>query len=601
MTTRLTGLASGMDIDSMVESMLVTKQSKVDEAKKDLQYAEWQQEAYRDVIDDIVDFQETFFDIVNKDTYLMSSSTFNSYTAEATVSGSSTSAVSVTATSSASTGTHTISNITTAKTDVWTGNDIASMIGSGLSLGDISNGDTIDVALDGTTETITLDGGYSDINDLATDLQGKIDDAFGSGKVMVGTSGSELSFESTGHTLRVTDTNDGDTVLTSLGFSSGDSNVLSKSATLEDANFANDIAAGGGSISFTINGEAFTFDTTSDTVQDVIDEVNSSDANVTLSYSSFTNDFTLTSDDEGEANQITFEDVTGSFLSSGLGIDYATETGHTQTGADATFTLDGITTTRSSNSFTIDGVKYELNADTASEVTVTVGTNTESTKETILEFVDQYNALVEKINDLVKADRDYDYEPLTEKQKEDMTEEEIEKWEEKAKEGILSNDTLLTGFMSSMRRAIYSTESTSGTSLMDLGITTSKDYENGGQLVVDEEALDEVLESDPESVEKLFTDSESGLGVTLDSILDKYAKTVGSEKGLLLKKAGMEGTTTEDDNYLSDKMDDIDDRVETLLDKLEEAEDKYYQQFSKMESAISEMNTMSGYISGWFA
>ncbi len=599
MGTRLTGLASGMDIDSMVESMLTTKQSKVDEAKKSLQYMEWQQAAYREIISEIKEFQNTFFDILNRDTYLMSGSSFNSYSASAAIDGTSTSAVTVSATNSATTGTHTISNITKALNDVWTGSNIATMEGSGLALGDINSGDTIDVTLDGTKKTITLDGGYATINDLMSDLQSKIDIAFGSGKVTVETSGSELSFESEGHVFRVTNTNEGDTVLTSLGFSSGDQNVLKKYATLGDANFANDIFGAGDTISFSINGETFTFDKTGDTVQNLIDKVNSSTANVTLTYSELTNSFKLASDNEGGNNKIQFEDITGGFLT-GLGIDYASDTGHTQIASDATFTLDGVTTTRSSNAFTIDGVKYVLNENTTSEITVTVNTDTTNTEELILNFVDRYNELMDSINGLVKEKRDRDYEPLTDAQREELSKDEIDKWEEKAKSGMLKNDSLLTGFMSSLRRTLFSTQDSLGISLIDLGITTTKDYSNGGQLVVDKEKLKEAIESDPDSVKRLFTDSESGLAAKMDSILTSYVKSTGSNKGLLVKKAGMEGTTAEMENALSKQIKSMEGRVDTLLKKLEEAEEKYYLQFSAMESAIQQMNAMSSYISGWF-
>ncbi len=601
MTARLTGLASGMDIDSMVKGMLTTKQTKVDEAEKSLKTLQWQQEAYREIISEITSFQDTFFDDLNQDTYLMNSRAFNSLSAEATISGSTASAVTASATNSATAGTHTISNVTKALNDIWTGSDIASMEGSGLSLGDINSGDTIDVILDGTKKTITLEGGYGIIGDLTSDLQSKIDAAFGAGIVTVGTAGSELSFESSGHVFKVFDTNEGDTVLTSLGFSSGDKNVLNKSATLGDANFANDIFGGGDAISFSINGETFTFDKTGDTVQNLMYEVNSSiKANVTLSYSELTNTFKLVSDSEGANNQIQFEDLTGTFLSSGIGIDFSSDTGHAQTGADATFTLDGVTTTRSSNSFTIDGVQYELNENTTSEITVTVKTDTTDTEERILNFVDQYNKLINNINNLVKEERDRDYGPLTDAQKEEMTDEEIEIWEEKAKVGLLRNDSLLNGLMTELRGSLFATSSTLGINLMDLGITTSKDHTNGGQLVVDKDRLIEAIESNPDGVKKLFTDSESGLGVTMDSILDKYVETTGSNKGALLKKAGMEGTTTEKENTLSKRINSLEDQVDTLLEKLEEAENKYYQQFSAMESAILEMNSMSSYISGWF-
>lgn len=601
MGTRLTGLSSGLDIDSMVKSLLTGQQAKVDNAKKALQYAEWQQEAYRAVIKDIVDFQETFFDILKKDTYIMSSSNFNAYTAAASISGASTSAVSVSATSSAMAGTHTISNITRALKDTWAGTNTASLVSSGLSLEDINNGDTIDITIDGVKKTIILNGGYSEINDLVSDLQGKIDAAFGAGKASVGASGEELSFTASGHVLELTDTNKDDTVLTSLGFTTGDRNVLNKRAVLGDANFTNDIFAGGDTISFRINDEVFTFDKTGDTVQNIIDKVNNSTAaNVTLSYSELTNSFTLVSDSEGAANQIVFEDITGSFLSSGIGINYAENTGRVQAGSDAVFTLDGVTTTRSSNTFTVDGVKYVLNSDTTSEITVNVSKDTSNVKDKIKNFVEKYNELVDTVNDLLKEKKDRDFSPLTEEQKKEMSEDEIKKWEEKAKSGLLKNDSLLSGFLSSMRSTLFSTTGTLGINLMDYGITTSKDYSNGGKLVINEEKLDAALESNPDGLTKLFTDSESGLGVKMKSVLDKYVKKTGVNKGLLIQKAGMEGTTAEGKNYLSDKIKSLDKKADTLLKKLQELEDKYYMQFSQMESALANMNAMSTYVSGWF-
>jgi len=245
-------------------------------------------------------------------------------------------------------------------------------------------------------------------------------------------------------------------------------------------------------------------------------------------------------------------------------------------------------------------VKYVLNADTTSEITVNVSKDSSGVKDKIKNFVEKYNELVETVNDLLKEKKDRDFPPLTEEQKKEMSEDEIKKWEEKAKSGLLKNDSLLSGFLTSMRSTLFSTIDTLGISLMDYGITTSKDYSNGGKLVINEEKLDAALEANPDGLTKLFTDPNSGLGVKMKSILDSYVKKTGVNKGLLIQKAGMAGTTAETKNYLSDKIKSLDKKSDSLLKKLLELEDKYYKQFSQMESALANMNAMSTYVAGWF-
>lgn len=599
-TMRITGIASGLDTEQIIKDLMSIETAKVDRVKQDKQYAVWEQEGYREIINELKSFQDKYLDVLNQENYIMSENTFNALEANSTINGEKTNAVSIVATSNAIESTHTISNITLAEKDVWKGTNIANMISSGLDFTSINVGDQINVTLDGNIKTITLDGGYITIDELATDLQNEIDTAFGAGKVTVGKSGSELTFESDGHIFQVSDTNSGDTVLTTMGFSTGDKNVLDKTKSLGDTNFSGDIFGAETEISFSINGEVFTFDKTSDTVQDLLDEVNgNTTANVTMYYSEVSNSFVMESDKEGSINQITFEDITGSFFSVGIGIDKGTNTGHINVASDAEFTLDGVITTRSANTFTVDGIAYTLNESTINTIDVKVTTNIEDVKNTIVSFVDDYNNLIEKLNEKLYEERHYDFKPLTEAQKDEMSEEEIETWEEKAKSGLLKSDYYIRKIVYDLRETMYSEVSGAGISLYEMGIQTSIDYNDGGKLIIDEEKLDETLKNKATEVKKLFTDSNEGLAVKIKGILDTNIKTTG-EKGILLQKAGMEGNVTAFDNILSDKIEEYDDKINDLLDYLVDKENHYYLVFAQMEKALSQMNAQSGWLASQF-
>ncbi len=92
------GLASGLDTDSIVESMLAGTQAKIDKQNGLKQQIEWKQEIYRDIISQLNTFQSQFFDPYAANS-LKNPSFFN-----AMVAGGSFKAFSATATSSAATG-----------------------------------------------------------------------------------------------------------------------------------------------------------------------------------------------------------------------------------------------------------------------------------------------------------------------------------------------------------------------------------------------------------------------------------------------------------------------------------------------------------------
>ena len=181
-------------------------------------------------------------------------------------------------------------------------------------------------------------------------------------------------------------------------------------------------------------------------------------------------------------------------------------------GKDASFTLDGKTSTSKSNTFTIDGVTYTLKGKTGASTTITLEQDTDGIYNLIKGFVDKYNEIISTINNEYNEKRNRDYPPLTDAQKEEMTENDIKLWEEKAKAGMLYRDSILGNITNDMRRAMYdSIYTTSGDSntklsynLASIGITTGS-YQDMGKLIIDENKLKEAIKNSPEQVIQLFT------------------------------------------------------------------------------------------------
>lgn len=288
-----------------------------------------------------------------------------------------------------------------------------------------------------------------------------------------------------------------------------------------------------------------------------------------------------------------------------------------EAGQDAEFnvTINGkeMPLIRSSNSFEIDGMTITLNgtfnADgTENEpVTFTSKADTDTIVDTIKTMVDDYNTILSEVKKaysdmpLTKSDKSR-YEPLTDADKEDMSDSAIESYEEKAKTGILFMDSDLSALYGELRNAISS--GSNAAALRSIGINT--EYSDGlTTITLDETALRQALEQEPDKVQNIFTQSKEygattdGLMTTLQNITDKYAATTGANKGILIEKAGSKyAPTSALQNELLDKMNDIDDEISTWQDKMSDKVDYYTNKFTQLEMLINEMNSQSSALSG---
>jgi flagellar hook-associated protein 2 len=416
--------------------------------------------------------------------------------------------------------------------------------------------------------------------------------------------------------------------LASLGLASGETNRLNAGMTLESlaSRFASDLQFDEkGNISFTINSQTFTF-SKSTTLSKMMSTINSDKtANVTMSYDEITDRFVLTSKQSGAGDNLVFGSEQGdiNFINSfGFNVTEEDKDGYYEEGKDASAMIDGVLVTRSTNTFSINNVKYTLNkahTDPANESeTVTLTFDTDAVYDNIKAFVDDYNKLIESINSIISEKYDRNYQPLTDEQKEQMSEDEIKKWESKAKTGLLHNDSMLQDMLYKMRIALSDSVSGISDNLSSIGITTGN-YSEKGKLIINETELKKALEEDPDSVSELFTKkaeisyaecktsaqrserySTEGLGYRISDILEDYIKTTNG-KGMLLQKAGMEGDATQYDNMLYDEIDDYEDDIKELLKKLADKENQYYSKFTTLETYINQMNSQSAYITSLFS
>jgi flagellar hook-associated protein 2 len=373
-----------------------------------------------------------------------------------------------------------------------------------------------------------------------------------------------------------------------------------------------------GQVTFKINGsQEISIDTGTDNIDALVSKINNAkktvtvngtstevSAGVTASYDKTLNRMFISSTASGAAATIDFDDVSGSSeLFNKLKLDGNHDAGITDpfaavNGTDAAFELNGTLLSESSNQFTIAGVSYTLTGTSSSEtVHVGITSDTDAVYESIKTFVDLYNTTIDKINSKISEERDTDYLPLTDEEREGLTDDQETKWEEKAKTGLLRNDSLLNGIVGNMRSTLSSFVTSTGSSynsLASIGITTG-DYTEKGKLYIDEDKLKEALNANPDAVMDLFSKSsdvsnEKGLAVRLYDNLNAGIKQLSD-------KAGSESTyTTVDSSVLGKKITEYDEQISEWETRLQDIEDRYYKQFTAMETALNKLNQQSSYL-----
>ncbi|MGN0620314.1 MAG: flagellar filament capping protein FliD [Porcipelethomonas sp.] len=478
---------------------------------------------------------------------------------------------------------------------------------------------TVDVTLDGVKKSIAIAEGES-MDDFRTKLQNSFGKTVnvendGSGwNISVAGTGRQISISASAETMEA------------IGFAKGTTAVSSqiiRTDSLEKLGIGNadDPDA---KYSFSINGVDIEY-TSADSVSSIMNKINSSSANVKMTYDELSDKFKLSSgstgtgfdikvtgDDEGLFSKLGFSMTNGDLDDSSV-----------VAGQNAVVNINGVTVERANNSFTYNGIsvnaksvtgQYELNNDgtfaensdgTLKSVSGTIenkaeistSRNVDKIIDTIKSFVEDYNSLIEKLNGYTHEEASYKkYPPLTDAQKKEMTEKEIELWEEKSKEGLLRNDSDISEFLTDMRAVLYTKGADSKYALTNIGIDSSNQWQDYGKLTIDEDKLRSMLQSDAEGVKSVFIGN-NGISSRLNDVCKKAANVSSGSPGSLVSLAGVVGKSTENNNEIKNQLDVISEKLKSLNELYETRKTRYWNQFNAMETAINNMNSQTSWLS----
>ncbi|MBD8498259.1 flagellar filament capping protein FliD [Paenibacillus sp. CAU 1523] len=367
--------------------------------------------------------------------------------------------------------------------------------------------------------------------------------------------------------------------------------------------------------SFTIDNKDGTTKTTinvtanTSTIKSIIGDINakSSVTGVRAYFDENTKRFMLSSTEMGSKAKVT---VGGTDVKAILGLDAATAKG-----TDAKYTINEVPgqtpteITSASNTVDINGITVALKGQGA----FTLGTNVdrEGAKERIKDFVAKYNELVDKFAEATTTRPNRNYQPLTEAEKEAMTDKQIEQWEKKARQGTLYGDTFLESSLTQLRTAMRTPLKGVGKDdiklLSDIGITPSKNYKENGKLEIDEAKLSEALNTKFDQVVTLFTKSSNTVGNSAanmaqrrseqgiaERIYEEATRRIDSMSKKIGSSASME---SQDESVMGKELRTLFSKEAQIKARLVDVENRYYKKFTAMEKALQNLNNKGNWLS----
>lgn len=546
--TRITGLATGLDVDSVVKETMQAYQTKIDTVDQQKKVAELQQEMYRDVIKECRNFYDDYFDISKSDSILLQRN-WGTTTFE-----SSNSAVSVTGNGGAEVAKYSVEVTSVAK--------VASYV----------------MPIDDVKDTFY-------INNVKVEID-KEKDKTASEKV----ASINKALKGSGVTAKYSEFSNGIVFTTDKLGADQSITVSDVKTTTENSDFYTGLEENYNKIISDEDKKKF--------------EVKVADQTINVDLSG---GFSKEKINEAMKEK-------GIYISEGengsYNVTYPENSIQKAQGSncEAIIRKDGQeykVSGSNSNSITLDGVTFKFNSVTTEEVKITGKTDTKAIKDKLVKFVDDYNKIMEKLNTLINEKRDKDYMPLTEAQKEEMTDKQIELWEKKVKEGQLSRDSDLIRIRNSMKNAMSSLSGGTGESLAAFGIKPVSDYNGNknGTFTIDEEALNKALENDIENVMNTFiasskNDSDKGALQKLKSIFDTETQ---SSTSALIKKAGMEGSSTASNNTLSNKIKKYEEKISRMETIFSTKQQALYSKYARLETLMNNLNSQSSYLTSMFS
>jgi flagellar hook-associated protein 2 len=390
--------------------------------------------------------------------------------------------------------------------------------------------------------------------------------------------------------------------------------VLATSAKPAIASFDSKMASGSTSIgssdiSFNLNSAAITL-TANMTLDQAIAKINESSAQTNVKASNVGGSLVFTSTTTGSSQKV---EITAATAGNTLKIANTLVNGSNATSGRVT--INGTQIAISSNSFTYEGVTFNIKQaiSTGSNISVNVGSDTQGIFDSIKTFVDKYNELIADFNGKINEKHYRDYPPLLEDQKKDMNENDIKLWDEKAKSGLLTNDSTIRSFLKEMRNSLNSVVENAGVSsnfksLKDIGISFSSNYRDNGKLILDEAKLKGSLKTNLEDIKKLFTIKDTTATGSLTTVTDSNVhknsgfawriyerlNTAISQLGSI---AGSPNSFIDTKSTIAKQLKSLDSNINKEQDKIHAYEERMWKQFTAMEKALQQLNSQGSWIS----
>lgn len=486
MAMRLTGLMSGMDTDSMIQELVASRQTKVDEAVKAQKKLEVKQEAWKSLNTKLKNLQNKYISNMRFTTAYMKKTT------------------------------------------------------------KVSNSNAVSV--------ITGEGAMNGVQDLKINKLAKT--AYLTGKEISKLNGGKV---------------DATTKISEIG-------AISSNAKM----------------TCTINGEVKTFEVTADTtVSDALTWLKN-DCGLNANFDEKNQRFFVSAKESGAANDFVLSGTGKALTALGLTVrDGANKV----EGQDAEIELNGATFKSNTNTFDINGLTITAMNTTApgESITVTTQDDTDGIYDMIKNFIKEYNSIINEMDKLYNADSAKGYEPLTDEEKEAMSESEIEKWEEKIKDSILRRDSNLSKVSSALKQTMSGGIEIGGEMLYlsSFGISTMSYFEtadnekNAYHIAGDPDdeftsgnadKLKSLISSDPDKVVSFFTQ----LSKNLYETMNEQSKSVDGYRSF---------GSFFDDKKMKTDYSDYTRKIADLEAKVADYEDKWYKKFAAMETAMAKMQS----------
>jgi len=534
---------SGIDVESLVKVGMMSEQKKYDRLYKKEVETEWRKEAFADVYSAVNTFRSS-----------MSDMRLSSRTKPMTATSSLSDVVTATANANAGVMSHTV-EVTQAASNAYL------MTASGQKVARTNTAAPASVALkDVAFAGGTMPAGMAN-GDTALSF-----------KLSNGTGTAEVKFTA--------------------------EEIFTKNLTLNDLatriNNARFIDSDGKKTALNITAS---YDAVSDAFS-IVNTKSGSDNKVSLSVDTGAGS---AADTTALLNNLKLGQVSGGSISAPLSFTAAGTTSTLEAaGTNASVKVDGRTyTDLQENKLQVNGVTYTFKKETPAGTTaqVTIAQDQEKLVENVKKFVEDYNNLLDDLHGRYNNNKYPDYEVLTKDQEASMSHEQVEKWNERAKSGLLYRDGYLRSIISDMRDAVTNRVGSAPgryNNLAAIGIT-SKDQ--SGHLKLDENKLRTAISAEPDAVNQIFSHTDDDDNYSDNGVATRLAERLGKRMESLKSHAGMTANKS-DRSELGKLIENYEKQMSDFKQLMSSFENQLYKKYNAMEEAISKLSSQFGFFSG---